>query len=265
MVFSALAFEQIFYILLRLETLRFFLEEKTLSCLMKVDKIAAIEAKIGYHFKDSSLLTRALSHSSFANERHLPKHLCNERLEFLGDAVLELVSSEFLYEKNETKSEGELTKLRASAVCEPALAFCARELQLPNFLLLGNGEILTGGRERDSILADSLEALIGAIYLDGGLTNVKEFILKFVLNDLENKKLFYDSKTIFQEFVQSKNLGVISYRLVEEMGPDHHKTFKEAVYVGEQVYGIGEGQSKKAADQMAAYKGILKLKEENII
>lgn len=234
-----------------------------MSLYIKPDKVKEFENIIGYHFFDKSLLRRALSHSSFINEKHLPKTHCNERLEFLGDAVLELVSSEFLFEENETLNEGELTKLRAGAVCEPSLAFCARELSLSEFLLLGNGEILTGGRNRDSILSDALEALIGAIYLDGGLTNVKEFILNHVLNDLENKKFFYDSKTIFQEMVQSYNLGLISYKLIGESGPDHDKTFVEAVFVGEEEFGIGEGSSKKAAEQMAAYKGILKLRSEN--
>lgn len=234
-----------------------------MSLFMKAEKIRDFEEKIGYHFSDRSLLIRALSHSSFVNEKHLPKHQCNERLEFLGDAVLELISSEFLYEKNEILNEGELTKLRAGAVCEPSLAFCARELSMSDFLLLGNGEILTGGKNRDSILSDALEALIGAIYIDGGLTNVKEFVLNHVLNDLESKQFFYDSKTIFQEMVQSKNLGMISYKLIGESGPDHNKTFIEEVYIGNEVYGMGEGSTKKAAEQLAAYKGILKLKREN--
>ena len=129
-------------------------------------------------------------------------------------------------------------------------------------MLLGHGEAITGGRNRDSILSDALEALIGAIYLDGGLTNAKEFIGKHVLNDIEHKKLFFDSKTIFQEMVQSENLGVIQYKLLDEYGPDHDKKFKEAVCIGECEYGVGEGHTKKAAEQVAAYYGILKLKAE---
>lgn len=233
-----------------------------MSNFLKESTVRELEGRLGYKFSDRGLLIKALSHSSFVNEKHIQKHFCNERLEFLGDAVLELVTSEFLYEKHETLKEGELTKLRASAVCEPALAFCARELNLSNYLLLGNGEILTGGKNRDSILSDALEAIIGAIYLDGGLTNVKEFVKAHVLNDLEHKKLFYDSKTIFQEMVQSKNFGTIHYELIGESGPDHDKLFVGAVYIGDEQYGIGEGSTKKAAEQLAAYKAILKLKEK---
>lgn len=231
---------------------------------MKPDKIKKFEEKIGYQFLNKDFVVQALSHSSFVNEKHLPKYECNERLEFLGDAVLELVSSEFLFRKHGKLPEGELTKLRAAAVCEQALAFSAREIVLSDYLLLGNGEILTGGKDRDSILSDALEAMIGAIYLDGGLTNAKEFIEKNILNDLEKKQLFYDSKTIFQEIVQSKNLGKISYRVIGESGPDHDKKFLEAVYIGEKEYGRGEGHTKKAAEQLAAYRAILRLKEEDL-
>ena len=162
-----------------------------------------LQERIGYTFRRQELLKSALMHSSYTNETHLPKYKCNERLEFLGDAVLELVSSEFLFFADRKMPEGELTKTRASMVCEPSLAFCAREIELGKYLFMGRGEENTGGRERDSITSDALEALIGAIYLDGGFANAKEFILKFVLNDLEHKKLFYDSKTILQEIVQS--------------------------------------------------------------
>ena len=131
--------------------------------------------------------------------QHMPKHRCNERLEFLGDAVLELVSSEFLFRRSPKMPEGKLTKLRASMVCEPSLAMCARDIGLGSYLYLGKGEESTGGRYRDSVTSDAMEALIGAVYLDGGFTNAKEFIHRFVLTDLENKQLFYDSKTILQE------------------------------------------------------------------
>ena len=183
-------------------------------------------------------------------------------LEFLGDAVLELVTSEFLFNRYKKLQEGELTKLRAGLVCEPALAYSAREIELSEYLLLGHGESMTGGKNRDSILSDAMEALIGAIYLDGGLTNAKEFIEKYILNDVEHKKLFFDSKTIFQEMVQSDNMGAISYKLLAEYGPDHDKSFKEAVYIGETEYGVGKGHTKKAAEQIAAYNAILKLKAE---
>ena len=223
-----------------------------------------LEGKIGYKFDDFTLFTKAMIHSSYANEKHLPKYKCNERLEFLGDAVLELVSSEFLFFADRKMPEGELTKTRASMVCEPSLAFCAREIELGKYLFMGRGEENTGGRERDSITSDALEALIGAIYLDGGFANAKEFILKFVLNDLEHKKLFYDSKTILQEIVQANFKEVISYHLIGEEGPDHNKTFRVAVHIGEEEYGVGEGRTKKAAEQEAAYISILKLHEKNI-
>ena len=155
--------------------------------------IKKFQEVIEYHFHDEKLLRQALTHSSFANEKHLKKHSDNERLEFLGDAVLEIISSEFLYKEYPDKPEGELTKLRASIVCEPTLAMCARQIHLQEYIMLGKGEDLTGGRTRDSIISDALEALIGAIYLDGGFANAKEFIHRFVLNDLENKQLFYDS------------------------------------------------------------------------
>lgn len=219
---------------------------------------------IGYHFHDEKLLRQALTHSSFANEKHLKKHSDNERLEFLGDAVLEIISSEFLYKEYPDKPEGELTKLRASIVCEPTLALCTKDIALGEYLLLGKGEDQTGGRGRKSILSDALEAVIGAIYLDGGFANAKEFIHRFILKDLENKKLFFDSKTILQEIVQANFKEVISYHLIGEEGPDHNKTFRVAVHIGEEEYGVGEGRTKKAAEQEAAYISILKLHEKNI-
>ena len=160
--------------------------------------------------------------------------------------------------------EGELTRTRASMVCEPSLAFCAREIQLGDYLLLGKGEERTGGRLRDSITSDSLEALIGAIYLDGGFASAKEFIHRFVLNDLENKKLFYDSKTILQEIVQGNFEEKVSYKLLKEEGPDHNKSFYVAVYIGDTVYGEGKGRTKKAAEQQAAYQAILVLRERKL-
>lgn len=227
-------------------------------------ELKVLEGKIGYRFKDFELLRQAMIHSSYANEKHLSKHECNERLEFLGDAVLELVSSEFLFFEHEQMPEGELTKTRASMVCEPALAFCAKDLELGRYLLLGKGEDATGGRKRDSITSDALEALIGAIYMDGGFANAKEFIHRFILNDLENKTLFFDSKTILQEIVQAHCKAAITYRLVGEEGPDHDKSFHVAVYVGEEEYGIGTGHTKKAAEQVAAYQSILRLRGKNI-
>lgn len=222
--------------------------------------IEELEQKIGYKFQDKNLLKKAMLHSSYANEKQLPKSECNERLEFLGDAVLELVSSEFLFFSNEEMPEGELTKARASMVCEPSLAFCAREIDLGEYLILGKGEEATGGRKRDSLTSDALEALIGAIYIDGGFANAKEFVMKYILNDLENKKLFFDSKTIFQEMVQGNFPGEISYHPLGESGPDHDKTFSVEVWIGEQCMGQGSGRTKKAAEQMAAYRAICRLK-----
>lgn len=220
-----------------------------------------LEGKIGYKFDDFTLFTKAMIHSSYANEKHLPKYECNERLEFLGDAVLELVSSEFLFHNNPKLPEGELTKTRASMVCEPALAFCARDLDLGEYLLLGKGEDATGGRKRESVTSDAMEALIGAIYLDGGFANAKEFVEKFILTDIEHKKLFYDSKTILQEIVQSDYKGKeIEYVLTGEIGPDHDKKFVVSLVVGDKTLGEGTGRTKKAAEQEAAYRAIIKLK-----
>lgn len=219
-----------------------------------------LEGKIGYKFDDFTLFTKAMIHSSYANEKHLPKYECNERLEFLGDAVLELVSSEFLFHNNPKLPEGELTKTRASMVCEPALAFCARDLDLGEYLLLGKGEDATGGRKRESVTSDAMEALIGAIYLDGGFANAKEFIHRFILNDIEHKQLFYDSKTILQEMIQSRQTGALSYEILKEEGPDHNKSFEVRALMGEEEIGRGVGRTKKAAEQVAAYNGILKLK-----
>ena len=222
-----------------------------------------LQDRIGYHFHDDKLLKKAMVHSSYANEKHLPKYECNERLEFLGDAVLELISSEFLFSLHKTMPEGQLTKTRARMVCEPALAFCARDIELGKYLLLGKGEDATGGRKRESVTSDAMEALIGAIYLDGGFANAKEFIERFILKDLENKKLFYDSKTILQEIVQSNFKESVSYELLGEKGPDHNKVFEVAVRIGDARYGVGSGRTKKAAEQEAAYQSILALRKKN--
>ena len=152
--------------------------------------ISELEDRIGYRFNDPMLLKQAVTHSSFTNEQKINRYGHYERLEFLGDAVLELISSDFLYHTYSQEPEGKLTKMRASMVCEPSLAFCARDIELGNFLLLGKGEESTGGRERESIVSDVMEAVIGAIYLDGGIEKAKEFIYRFILSDLEHKKLF---------------------------------------------------------------------------
>ena len=220
-----------------------------------------LQERIGYRFKNKNLLRQALTHSSYANEKHMSKLSDNERLEFLGDAVLEIVSSEFLFQKYPKMPEGDLTKLRASIVCEPTLALCTKEMDLGKYLFLGKGEDMTGGRKRKSILSDALEALIGSIYLDGGFASAKEFILRFILTDIEHKQLFYDSKTILQEIVQAEFKEELSYRIIAETGPDHDKLFEVEALIGEQVIGTGEGRTKKSAEQEAAYHGILKLRE----
>ncbi|MBP3198205.1 MAG: ribonuclease III [Butyrivibrio sp.] len=215
---------------------------------------------IQYQFNNIGLLKNALTHISFANEKKTGNYKDNERLEFLGDAVLELTSSEFIYTGNPDMNEGKMTRLRASIVCEPTLAMCARQIHLQEYIMLGKGEDLTGGRTRDSIISDALEALIGAIYLDGGFANAKEFIHRFVLNDLENKQLFYDSKTILQEVVQAHGLEV-EYELTGEEGPEHDKKFHVIAKAGDLFVVKGTGHTKKAAQQQAAYNALLHLKK----
>lgn len=228
---------------------------------MAKEDLGKLEERIAYQFQDSSLLRQALTHSSYANEMKINKYGDYERLEFLGDAVLELVSSDYLYRERQETAEGDLTKLRASMVCEPALAYCAREFGLEKYILLGRGEEATGGRNRDSIVSDVMEALIGAVYLDGGIGKASDFIHRFVLSDLENKQLFYDAKTILQELVQQGNEGELHYELVKEEGPAHDKTFQVEAYVGDQKVGYGIGHSKKAAQQQAAYQALLARRE----
>lgn len=220
-------------------------------------RLEELEEKIGYRFQDKKLLKQAMCHSSYANERHMDRLLNNERLEFLGDAVLELITSEFLYKNYPKMPEGEATRTRASIVCEQTLALCARELGLGAFLLLGKGEDLTGGRERDSVTSDAMEALLGAIYLDGGFASAKEFVTNFILNDIEHKKLFFDSKTILQEEIQGETTESLYYELIREEGPDHNKRFTVHACLGEQVIGAGSGRTKKAAEQEAAYRALI--------
>ena len=221
-----------------------------------------LERTICYKFKEHGLFVQALTHSSYANEHRWNHSRCNERLEFLGDAVLEIVTSDFLYHKYEDLPEGDLTKIRASIVCEPTLAYCAGDISLGEYLLLGKGEEATGGRSRNSVVSDAMEALIGAIYLDGGFANAKEFIHRFILNDIEHKQLFYDSKTILQEMVQSRQEAPLSYEIIREEGPDHNKSFEVCAKIGDEEVGRGAGRTKKAAEQVAAYNGILKLKAQ---
>lgn len=218
-----------------------------------IESIKELEGKIGYSFKDDKLVKMALTHSSYSNELKINKYGNYERLEFLGDAVLEMCSSIFFYENYPDMNEGQLTRLRSSMVCEQALAYCAREFDLPKYILLGKGEENSGGRYRDSIVSDVFEAVLGAIYLDGGLEEAKKFVNEYVLKDLENKQLFYDAKTILQEKVQ-KDGKVLRYELVSESGPDHEKEFTVNAIIDDEVRGTGTGKSKKQAEQHAAYQ-----------
>ena len=232
---------------------------------MNQTMLHTLEDRIGYRFHDISLLKQALTHSSFTNEQKINKSCDYERLEFLGDAVLELVSSEYLFKEHPKTPEGELSKMRAAMVCEPSLAFCAKELELGSFLLLGKGEEVTGGRERDSIIADVMEAVIGAIYLDGGMEPAKAHIYRFVLSDLEDKQLFYDSKSSLQELIQGKLKKEFHYELLKESGPDHDKLFTVAVVVDDHKMGEDTGRTKKAAEQQAAYKALLVMRDKGYV
>ncbi|MFI3177548.1 MAG: ribonuclease III [Eubacteriales bacterium] len=228
----------------------------------EADKLQQLQQTIEYQFKNIDLLKQALTHSSYANEKRIRQVKDYERIEFLGDAVLELVSSEYLYLESDAYLEGEMTKLRSTYVCEPALAFCARELHIGQYIYLGKGEQQTGGRERDSILSDCMEAIIGAIFLDSNFEEAKQFIHRNILSDLEDKKLFYDSKSSLQEFVQAKGKPPVTYRLVDESGPEHDKIFTIEVILEENIVGRGTGKNKKSAEQNAAYQAIKMFKNQ---
>ena len=211
-----------------------------------------LEKNIGYHFRDKNLLKAAVTHSSYANENR-GGLAYNERLEFLGDAVLQLVTSEKLYKENPNMPEGKMSKTRAALVCEDALANYSKQIELGRFMFLGKGEDNTGGRERPSILADAFEALIGAIFLDGGIAPAKRFILRF-LND---KNLhMHDYKTLLQEIIQQNPGERLSYIVVKEEGPDHDKNFTVEVHLNSNPIGSGEGKNKKAAEQQAAKEAL---------
>lgn len=227
-------------------------------------KMKSFQEIIGHRYKQLSLLENALTHSSYANEHQLKKTQNNERLEFLGDAVLELVSSEVLFKAYPDKLEGVLSKTRASLVCEPALAYCARKLNLGDYLLLGKGEDMTGGRDRDSILSDALEAVIGSLYLDGGLEPARNFIMSYVLNDMENTRLFMDCKTILQENIQSWSKDTLVYELVDTTGPEHNRSFTMQIRLGDQILAKGTGRTKQAAGQNAAYHSLIELRARGL-
>lgn len=219
--------------------------------------IDEFENIIEYKFKNKEYILEALTHSSYSNENK--EYDFNERLEFLGDSVLSIVVSEYLFKKERSLPEGELTKLRANIVCEESLSEAANEINLGIYMLLGKGEEATGGRGRASILADAFEAVIAAIYLDGGLEPARVFILKYmeeIICDSRKGKIFRDYKTHLQEVLQGKGESNIWYRLVDEKGPDHNKRFIMEVGINERVLGVGEGKSKKEAEQIAAKKAL---------
>lgn len=214
-----------------------------------------LQNNLGYHFKNPALLSRALTHSSYANERHVDTG-DNERLEFLGDSVLGFITAEYLFANHRDFPEGELTKLRAYAVCEKSLFSYAEEIGLGNYLKLGKGEERTGGRTRPSVLSDAFEAVIAAIYLDGGMDEAKKFVLRFVVPYVEAKPTFKDYKTMLQEVVQKNQGETLEYVLVSETGPDHDKCFTVEVHLNSNVLGRGVGGSKKKAEQNAAKEAL---------
>lgn len=223
--------------------------------------MSELEKKIGYRFKDSSLIGRALTHSSFANESH-KEFDSNERLEFLGDSVLGFITAERLFKYYRHLPEGELTKLRAGLVCESSLYEFAKRLDLGKHLKLGKGESNAGGRDRPSILADAFEALIAAIYLDGGIKEARKFVLSFIEKSIEaNKTTFVDYKTSLQEIVQKNPEERLEYVLSGETGPDHNKQFEVEVHLNSNIIGRGEGRSKKQAEQEAAKEALILMGE----
>ncbi len=235
----------------------------------KLDKRLALDnmqKNLNYYFHDIELLETALTHSSYANENKLHISKCNERLEFLGDTVISLVVSQYLYNKYPFYPEGELTKIRAKVVCEPSLAYAARNIGLGQHLFLGKGEEATGGRQRDSILADACEALTGAIFLDSNFETVNEFLLTNFESDIVHAvakgDLFIDYKTELQEKIQKVSRGKLEYFVVKEEGPDHIKLFYMDVCIDNQPIGSGVGKNKKEAEQMAAKEALILMGED---
>ncbi len=224
--------------------------------------IKSVEEKLGYTFKRLDYLSRALTHSSYANENKKERIKNNERLEFLGDSVLGMIVSEYLFTHYSNLEEGQLTKMRARIVCEASLSEAARQLDLGPHMFFGRGEELTGGRERTSILSDAFEAVVAAIYLDGGFDAATHFVLTHLKPLMENAaqgRIFTDYKTKLQEVIQVKKGNRIRYEVFKEEGPDHSKMFFTRVKLNEDIIGVGIGRSKKEAEQMAAKEGLEKL------
>lgn len=221
-----------------------------------------LEKAIGYMFHNKTLLSTALVHSSFSNEHRKENIPDNERLEFLGDAALELASSRYLYERFPDEPEGVLSRRRAALVCEPSLAECARSVNLGDYLQLGKGEEKNNGRTRDSLLSDAFEAVIGAMFLDGGFEPAEAFVRKYVMDKMIDHPVYSDSKTKLQELIQGGTADSISYELVSEDGPEHDKTFVVQVRINGKVLGSGSGRSKKYAEQMAAAGALERLNNQ---
>lgn len=222
------------------------------------NKYLELENLIGYSFENKEHLDIAFTHKSYTNENLVKKHQSYERYEYLGDAILEFLVSRFLFHEYPNKPEGELTKLRASIVCEFTLSKISRDLKLGSYGYFSKGERNTGGYNRDSILCDMFESLLGAIYLDGGLDEADSFVKKFLLTDIEHKKLYHDSKTKLQEYVQKNNIS-LTYNLVSEIGPDHDKEYHVNVALNNEIVAEGFGHSKKTAEQNAAFEALNKL------
>lgn len=219
-----------------------------------------LEEKLGYTFQNRSLLENALTHSSYANENRGRGMRSNERLEFLGDSVLGMVVADFLYRTNPNLPEGELTRVRANLVCENSLVVVARELDLGRYLMLGHGEAAGGGRERPSILADAVEAVLAAVYLDGGISHARPIIQNYILDRAAQEKgANHDFKTALQELIQRESGQVLTYHLTGESGPDHAKVFQVEVHLNGEAVGQGQGRSKKEAEQSAAQAALEKL------
>lgn len=219
-----------------------------------------LETKLGYQFQNPKLLDHALTHSSYANEHHLGSISSNERLEFLGDSVLGMIVADHLYRTFPDLPEGDLTRIRANLVCEGSLVLVAKEWDLGHYLKLGKGENACGGRSRPSILADAVEAVLAAVFLDGGLAHDRDIIQRFLLDRMEQvNRASRDHKTYLQELVQRKSGQVLSYELIGESGPDHNKTFQMQVLLNSQPIGQGTGHSKKEAEQAAANAAIERL------
>lgn len=218
-----------------------------------------LEERLGYEFQNKGLLRHALTHSSYANEHRADGLTSNERLEFLGDSVLGMIVADYLFKRHENMPEGELTRTRAALVCEGSLYEMARSLHLGEYLLLGRGEAAAGGNRRPSILADATEATLAAIYLDGGLEPVRDLIQRYILDKEQEKAVDRDYKTALQELVQRRPGQTVSYRMVEEQGPDHARVFVMEASIGGQAAGRGMGHTKKEAEQRAAQAAIEQL------